>query len=244
MRAPILAMALGALIVPIAATAQDHRRYRDAVLVCESRDGRTRECAADVRGDVRLLRQLSRSECVEDRTWGQMRGGIWVSDGCRGEFLVSGWHRGRRSATVSEFVRCESHDGRSNRCRADTRGGVEVVRQLSHSPCIRGQNWGWTEHGIWVSGGCRAEFRTAAGRRDADDGVPAITRCESIDGERGYCEADTRGGVRMIRQRSRLECIEGETWGYDRRGIWVAGGCHADFETDGQDRAGWARRER
>jgi hypothetical protein len=53
--------------------------------------------------------------------------------------------------------------------------------------------------------------------------------CSSEDGRRRYCGADTRGGVRMIRQRSGSPCIEGSTWGYDRRGVWVDRGCRADF---------------
>lgn len=180
MSVPILALAVcaTAMAVSPAVMAQDHGRFRDSVVLCESRGGRPQQCAADTRrGDVRLLRQLSRSECIEDRTWGVMRGGIWVSNGCRAEFLVTGWSRGRRSATVSDFIRCESNEGRSNHCPANTRRGVVLVRQLSRSPCIREQNWGWNERGIWVTGGCRAEFRTAADRRDdADDARSAITR--------------------------------------------------------------------
>jgi hypothetical protein len=32
---------------------------------------------------------------------------------------------------------------------------------------------------------------------------------------------------------SRDGCYQGETWGYDGRGIWVSGGCRADFWTGG-----------
>jgi len=58
----------------------------------------------------------------------------------------------------------------------------------------------------------------------------AVVRCESPDFRDNYCPVDTRGGVRLARQRSRAPCIEGETWGYDRRGIWVSGGCEGEFE--------------
>jgi len=54
--------------------------------------------------------------------------------------------------------------------------------------------------------------------------------CASDNMERNYCNADTRNGVRIIRQRSESDCIYGRTWGYDRRGIWVDRGCRADFE--------------
>ena len=57
---------------------------------------------------------------------------------------------------------------------------------------------------------------------------PRIT-CASDDGNRHYCAADTRYGVRMVNQRSGSPCKQGYSWGYDRRGIWVDRGCRADF---------------
>lgn len=236
MRIRIMVLALSvsaaAAMLPVAVAAQG--RYRDAVLVCESQHGRLRQCAADIRGRVRLVRQLSRSECIEGRSWGAMRGGVWVSDGCRGEFLTSGWRQDERSTPASRFLRCESIGGRSNHCPANTRRGVVLVRQLSGNPCIRNQTWGWNGRGVWVAAGCRAEFRTAATARDDAAKAPSATiRCESTDGAPRHCAADTRGGVRLERQRSQAPCIEGRSWNYDRDGIRVEGGCRADFETGG-----------
>ena len=59
------------------------------VIRCESSDGRTRECATGG-GRVVLERQHSRAACIEGRTWGYGRDGIWVSDGCRADFRVFG----------------------------------------------------------------------------------------------------------------------------------------------------------
>ncbi len=63
--------------------------------------------------------------------------------------------------------------------------------------------------------------------------VPALAAnlvCESRDRRDNYCPANTRGGVVLARQRSSAACIKGETWGYDRRGIWVTGGCSGEFQ--------------
>jgi hypothetical protein len=71
---------------------QDERwdgRYR-RIVVCESRDRRTNYCNADVRGGVRLVRQLSDRRCVRGSNWGTTERGIWVTDGCRAEFEVAG----------------------------------------------------------------------------------------------------------------------------------------------------------
>src|SRR5579883_484978 len=57
----------------------------------------------------------------------------------------------------------------------------------------------------------------------------SVLTCSSDNGKRNYCVADTRGGVSMGRQRSGSPCIQGQTWGYDSRGIWVDRGCRADF---------------
>ncbi len=65
--------------------------------------------------------------------------------------------------------------------------------------------------------------------------APAIAntiRCESRDNREAYCGANTSGGVQLVQQLSSNGCYQGQTWGYDRRGIWVSGGCRAVFETN------------
>ncbi len=130
---------------------------------CESNDNRTRRCNVDTRGGVRLTRQLSDTRCIQGRNWGYDRSGIWVSQGCRAEFTIghgggygSGYGPGQGYGQV---LRCESENNRQRRCNANVRRGVELVRQLSDTRCVQGQNWGWDRGGIWVTGGCRGEFR-------------------------------------------------------------------------------------
>lgn len=60
--------------------------------------------------------------------------------------------------------------------------------------------------------------------------------CESRQGRYNFCNVDTRGGVRFVRQFSNAQCREGSTWGYDRNGIWVDQGCSAEFAV--RDRGG------
>lgn len=67
------------------------------------------------------------------------------------------------------------------------------------------------------------------GSQRGGEGVQVIT-CSSDDMGRHDCPIRTRGGVRLIRQRSEANCVQGQTWDYDRRGIWVDRGCRADFE--------------
>ncbi|HEY4642662.1 MAG TPA: DUF3011 domain-containing protein [Thermoanaerobaculia bacterium] len=54
--------------------------------------------------------------------------------------------------------------------------------------------------------------------------------CESKDGRRHRCAADTFGQITIGRQLSRKsKCVEGRSWGSDSRGIWVDRGCRAEF---------------
>jgi len=54
--------------------------------------------------------------------------------------------------------------------------------------------------------------------------------CSSDDGDKHYCEADTRYGAHLLKQTSSAECVEGKTWGWDEEGIWVNKGCAGQFE--------------
>ena len=126
-------------------------------LRCESDYGHRRVCSFNGFGRVALSRQLSRVACVEGRTWGhEGRNAVWVSDGCRADFLIARGE-GEREHHRRTIV-CESdRDGR-HFCPADTRYGVELHRQLSNRDCVRDRTWGYNDRGIWVSHGCRAEF--------------------------------------------------------------------------------------
>jgi hypothetical protein len=148
---------------------------------------------------------------------------------------------------------CSSDDGRRKYCPADTRGGVQLVYQRSGSACTFNQTWGWDRKGVWVDRGCRADFAIGfvsgpqPGRPPMPGPPPAPPSwpgwgnnynvyCASDNGGRNRCPVDTRGGVRLVRQRSGSPCSFGSTWGWDRHGVWVDRGCRADFEI-GQ--AGW-----
>jgi hypothetical protein len=172
--------------------------YRDGQVVrCESSDGRGRECPIDSYGRVQLVRQLSGAPCIEGRTWGSGNGRIWVTEGCRGEFAATGGY-GNEYGDTGQDVRCESNDGRWRFCAMDARGDIQLVRQLSDSACIEGRSWGRDRAGVWVTQGCRAEFRSIA----YSTGVGAVqsVRCESNDGRYRQCSAEDRGGARLMRQ--------------------------------------------
>ena len=135
-------------------------------------------------------------------------------------------------------VTCASDDGRRHYCAVNTSRGVQMVKQRSGSPCIQGQTWGYDRRGIWVDRGCRAEFAllraSAPGpgpnpNRPGPGPAPQLVTCASNNGQRSMCAANTARGVQLVKQRSRAACIQGRTWGFTQRGIWVDRGCIADF---------------
>ncbi|MDG4554013.1 MAG: DUF3011 domain-containing protein [Candidatus Competibacter sp.] len=174
-----------------------------------------------------------------------------------------GGEQGRRRGGHDATVRCESTDQGYRYCRADTRDGVQLYRQLSKNACRYNDTWGYDRRGVWVDRGCRGDFQLYTGasggdgnRKDKNNtaaivgGVIALgvlgavlaernkengpdhpyrtLRCES-DGDYRHCRADTQDGVQIYRQLSKSACRYNDTWGYDRRGVWVDRGCRAEF---------------
>jgi hypothetical protein len=135
---------------------------RTITVVCESRDWRRHYCAADTLGQITLGRQLTRDDrCVAGRTWGSDSKGIWVDRGCSAEFLIAdnaGTYRDRGPSQAMQTFECQSEGLRRTYCRADTRFGVRLLRQMSRNNCILNRTYGSDAHGVWVSNGCRAEF--------------------------------------------------------------------------------------
>ena len=195
-------------------------------IVCESRGMEFTYCRASIRGSVRVLRTLSETPCIFDRTWGHDARGIWVDSGCRARFLITG--AGGGGEYGGNLVTCESRDGRYEFCRVRTRGDVRLSRQLSKSPCVAGQSWGFQKDGIWVADGCRAEFEVGYHDVSWENGQRQV-RCESEDLRYRRCRTWTYGQVRLVRQLSKTKCVFRTNWGYDDDGIWVDDGCRAVF---------------
>jgi hypothetical protein len=147
------------------------------IISCSSDDGRRHYCTVDSGGRVRLQQQRGDSPCREGYSWGSDGKLIWVDHGCRADFAVEGgggverepdqnipWGRnsyagGPGTGGLNQVVSCSSDDNHRHYCPADTRGGVQLQKQLSESACRQGRSWGYDRSGIWVDHGCRADFQ-------------------------------------------------------------------------------------
>lgn len=127
---------------------------------CESVNDRYRECTTNFRNRAQLSRTLSNASCREDYSWGQRRGTVWVSRGCRAEFVESrsDWGPGRPESNYN--VTCSSEDDRYRTCAWQSRfGRPYLIETLSRTACVQGQTWGYTNNNaIWVDRGCRGRF--------------------------------------------------------------------------------------
>ena len=159
------AMLAAASAAPAIAAPQSWQEYGPGtgVVRCESNDGRMNRCSLPGGGGrVVLERQHSRTACIEGRSWGQDRGGVWVDDGCRADFRVAGYgggyndgyygggygnggyNDGYGNGGYGQTFRCESNDGRTRQCNGNGRGRAELVKQLSRTACVEGRTWGST----------------------------------------------------------------------------------------------------
>jgi hypothetical protein len=75
---------------------------------------------------------------------------------------------------------------------------------------------------LWAGGGSSPAL--------AAESEGYVIRCESKRDRDNYCTADTSGGVILRRTLSKADCVQGDSWDFDRTGIWVRKGCRAEFD--------------
>ena len=126
------------------------------------------------------------------------------------------------------MVTCQS-SGALTRCSAGSSWrGARLVKQISQAPCLQDKSWGFDGRGIWVDRGCRGTFEAGDAFTNAGERVT----CASASARRFECAADTRYGVRLIKQISDSPCTQNSTWGTTQQAIWVDRGCRAEFEVN------------
>jgi hypothetical protein len=80
------------------AAPQQEAASAKVTLTCASQPGERRECAADTSKGVVLVRSSGASPCLLGKSWGYDDNGVWVSDGCSGEFIVGAPTAAQRAA--------------------------------------------------------------------------------------------------------------------------------------------------
>lgn len=145
----------------------------------------------------------------------------------------------RTHVSVRKTVTCHSNGHEFQRCNVHQWQGVELIRQSSRTPCVRGDNWGRDGEWLWVSGGCRGEFAEVRPGYAPDyrhpDRIQGFVReddtvsCHSNGREFKRCNVGPWDDAVLVREDSRTRCVRGENWDLDRIAIWVSDGCRGVF---------------
>lgn len=93
--APLLCLA--ALAGPLPAHASDTIR-------CESYNMGYRFCRINTDNRVELVRQISGTDCRENRNWGYQSNGVWVNRGCGADFRVGRGSSSNKAAAAVALV--------------------------------------------------------------------------------------------------------------------------------------------
>lgn len=123
------------------------------------------------------------SACVQNRTWGVTQYGLWVSNGCAGEWEIKreggplntnqggpdyerdrrgpGWDR-PPAYYAGNFNDGHSHcaaNRGSERIYCQSNGAFRYANPLQmNSACVQNRTWGVSQYGLWVSEGCAGEW--------------------------------------------------------------------------------------
>jgi hypothetical protein len=137
---------------------------------------------------------------------------------------------------AQQSITCEANNDNRKYCGNYNPDQVRLERQISGSPCIRGETWGVDREGLWVERGCRAVFTIGGWYGGGPGGGQNSIKCESNDGGRNYCgNVNHHDRVNLEQQISGSPCVQGRSWGVDNRGLWVDRGCRGIFSVGG----GW-----
>ena len=92
-----------------------------SVVTCVSTGDQRQHCPANTSAGVVILRQSSETNCLLGRNWGYDAQGVWVSEGCGGEFATGSTSRSAAVPGASECV-----------CRARGPEGGDAYRHNRH----------------------------------------------------------------------------------------------------------------
>ncbi len=148
-------------------------------------------------------------------------------------------------AWSQSVITCSSDDMHYHACDIGPNHGVTLVRQHSDAQCIQGRTYGVRGNQVWVDRGCRADFQVnpqgnhGGWNNGWNQGEGSIVTCSSDDMHRHYCSIPDHSQVRVARQHSDAQCVQGQTYGVRGNQLWVDRGCRADFQVISGGHHGW-----
>lgn len=229
-------LVVGSVVGLVALIAVPRASAQTGTIRCESVSTSREQCAIERGARVELVRHLSETPCHQNANWGVGEGFLWVSRGCRADFLVTAIaanppSHGNAAATPIQLRACRSE--------ADRRLSRYSYAQIEVEPYSRQGSTAWVR---WIAGttegmctvatnGRILQF-TTAGAGGGGTGMPGTTRitCESRSNDRQECRIPEGARIRLLRQLSQSPCRLNDTYGRGAGYLWVAEGCGGEFE--------------
>jgi hypothetical protein len=233
-------MGLAALLVLTGAMAM----AQNNTFTCSSDDGQLHSCRVNTNAPIQFVRQRSDAQCIAGETYGIDRGGVWVTNGCRADFVV-----GNQNAYDQGTY--NNNRDRDNDGDADDQNGTEH----HHHRRDRDYNGTYNQNGTYNNGtynnndpynngtynrqGTYDNRGYNNNRGYVNSGQPihyygtyknGRTTCSANDGNaQTYCSTNgALSDATIIRQNG--NCQRGQNWDINPDGLWVAGGCSAEFQ--------------
>ena len=155
-----LRLCAAAALVAVAALSPEPASAQQS-LTCNSRNNERTVCNADTRGGVRLSIQHSDAPCVRGRSWGVLRNGVWVSRGCRAQFLVGDTRRNDRYDDRRDRRRDDRYDRRDRRANLSSGQAVALCRnEIRRSQGVRNRDIRLSSTRQFRDGDYRLEWST------------------------------------------------------------------------------------
>lgn len=191
---------------------------------CASVDSKYRECQLPIRGRAVLVKRISDARCVEGQSWGQRNDRVWVDHGCRAKFEVTRSGGGGGSGG-SNFIDCNSDNGRYRECPIGSGYFGRLVRDNSGGRCRQNSTWGTRNGVIWVTEGCRGRFERQRGN-SGNGGWGGSGNSSQDRAERACINEVQRRGASVLEQQQAMPYNNGyrmqlrvRTYSNDKR--WV-----------------------
>ena len=89
--------------------AQDNGPSTTTTVACSSKAGERQHCSANTSFGVVLVKSTGTLACLLGKTWGYDESGIWVMDGCSGEFSVV--QKGSANVSSSAITKAPEYFG-------------------------------------------------------------------------------------------------------------------------------------
>jgi hypothetical protein len=89
MNLPDLSIALTGAVASLLAGAASAEGSGTVTVTCTSAAGQREHCAANTASGIVLSRSTGPGACLLGRSWGYDDAGVWVQDGCAGDFIVA-----------------------------------------------------------------------------------------------------------------------------------------------------------